>query len=221
MFARLLVAACCLLNTALCFDRSEPVGPPKREVLVYLKTSADQPAPPLEEMKREAGAIMESAGYSLSWRNLPNPGGAVDAMVVVVELRGICRAPRLGEPLDPLLQPASLASTAIVDGEVLPFSWVECETLSRMLAPALSKYGVPQDYLYGRAMGRLVAHELFHILTMSADHDDGGVAKSSFSVRDILADRFTFEATALTKLETAAPDEDSTGGGEVLEEAGR
>jgi hypothetical protein len=103
---------------------------------------------------------------------------------------------------------------------VLPFSWVECETLSRMLAPALSKYGVPQDYLYGRAMGRLVAHELFHILTMSADHDDGGVAKSSFSVRDMLADRFTFEATALTKLESAAPDEDATGG-EILEEAGR
>jgi hypothetical protein len=220
MFARLLVAACCLLNTALCFDRSEPVGPPKREVLVYLKNSADPPASPLEEMKREAGAIMETAGYRLFWRNLPNTGGAVDAFVVVVELRGTCRAPRLGDSLDPLLQPASLASTAIVDGEVLPFSWVECETLSRMLAPALSKYDFPQDYLYGRAMGRLVAHELFHILTMSANHAGGGVAKSSFNVGDILADRFTFEVTALTKLQSAT-DEESTGRGEISEEAGR
>jgi hypothetical protein len=220
MFARLLVATCCLLNTAVCFERPETAGPPRREVLVYLKSAPNQPTKPVEEMKREAGALMETAGYHLSWRNLPNPGGAVDAFVAVVELRGICQPPRPGEPVDPLLQPAPLASTAIVNGEVLPFSWVECDTLSRVLAPALSRYD-RQNYLYGRAMGRLLAHELFHILTTSADHDAGGVAKRSFNAQDLLSNRFGFEATTLAKFENAAANEDPADSTEPAEESGR
>jgi hypothetical protein len=220
MFARLLVAACCLLNTALCFERPATAGPPRREVLVYLKSAANQPSQPVEEMKREAGALMETAGYHLSWRNLPNPGSAVDAFVAVLELRGICQPPRPGKPLDPLLQPAPLASTAIVEGEVLPFSWVECDTLSRILAPVLPEYDRP-DYLYGRAMGRLLAHELFHILTTSADHDASGVAKSSFSAQDLLSDRFGFESTTLAKFEHAAADKNPTDTTEPAEASSR
>jgi len=222
MFARALAATCCLLNIALCADRPEPVAPPRREVVVYLKTAADQPLPPVEEMQREANALLEPAGYALAWRRLPNAvGEVVEVPLVVVELRGICQAPRRGDELTPLVKPSSLASTSVVNGDVLPFSWLECGTLSRMLGPALNRSGARRDYLYGRAMGRLIGHELFHILTRTRGHEVGGVARPYFSARDLLAERFEFEASTLAKFHEPAPANATEEGGEALEEEGR
>jgi len=222
MFARALAAMCCLLNIALSAERPEPVAPPRREVVVYLRTAAGQPAQPVEEMKREAKALLEPAGYTLAWRRLPNAvGEVVDVPLVVVELRGTCQAPRRGDELAPLLNPSSLASTSVVNGDVLPFSWLECGTLSRMLAPALTAMGSRRDYLYGRAMGRLIAHELFHILTHTRGHDMGGVAKPYFSAQDILAEHFEFEASTLARFQEPAPADAAEVSGEGLEEAGR
>jgi hypothetical protein len=223
MFARTCAAAaCCLLNTALCFERPEHVTPPRREVVVYLRTAADQPAQPAEEMKREASALLEPAGYNLSWRRLPNTAGeVVTAKLVVVELRGVCQAPRRGEEWPPLLKPTSLASTSVVNGNVLPFSWLECGAVSRLLASALTDTGARRDYLYGRAMGRLIAHELYHILTNTRHHDVGGVAKPYFSAQDLLAEHFEFEASTLARFQETAPADAAEDSGESLEEAGR
>jgi hypothetical protein len=222
MFARVLAATCCLLEIALCSERPEPVAPPRREVVVYLKTAAGQPAQPVEEMKREANALLEPAGYALAWRRLPNAlGEAVEVPLVVVELRGTCQAPRRGDELAPLLNPSSLASTSVVNGDVLPFSWLECGTLSRMLAPALNRFGSRKDYLYGRAMGRLIAHELYHMLTHTRGHDAGGVAKPYFSAQDILAEHFEFEASTLARFQEPTAADVTEESGEGLEEAGR
>lgn len=222
MFARALAAGCCLLNIALCAERPESVAPPRHEAVVYLKVSADQPGQPVEEMKREANALLEPAGYTLAWRRLPNAvGEVVDVPLVVLELRGTCQAPRRGDELAPLLNPSSLASTSVVNGDVLPFSWLECGTLSRMLAPALTATGSRRDYLYGRAMGRLIAHELFHILTHTRGHDAGGVAKPYFSAQDILAERFEFEASTLARFQEPAARDATAESAEGLEEAGR
>ena len=222
MFARVLAATCCLLEIALCSERPEPVAPPRREVVVYLKTAAGQPTPPVEEMKREANALLEPAGYTLAWRRLPNAvGEVVEVPLVVVELRGSCQAPRRGDELAPLLNPSSLASTSVVNGDVLPFSWLECGTLSRMLAPALNNSGSRRDYLYGRAMGRLIAHELYHMLTHARGHDAGGVAKPYFSAHDLLAERFEFEASTLARFQEPAAAGVTEDIGEGSEEAGR
>ncbi|HLH44037.1 MAG TPA: hypothetical protein VKV74_13700 [Bryobacteraceae bacterium] len=221
MFARALAAGCCLLDIALCSARAESVNPQRREVVVYLKTAAAQPVQPVEEMKREASALLEPAGYTLTWRNLSNSAGeVVDVSLVVVELRGVCRAPGRGEQLPLLLKPASLASTSVVNGDVLPFSWLECGILSRMLSPALIATENRRDYLYGRAMGRLIGHELFHILTNTRQHDSGGVAKPYFSAQDLLGEHFEFEPSTLARFHEAAVDatEDA---GEALEQAGR
>jgi hypothetical protein len=109
----------------------------------------------------------------------------------------------------------------VVNGDVLPFSWLECGTLSRMLAPALNGAGSRRDYLYGRAMGRLIAHELFHILTHTRGHDAGGVAKPYFSAQDILAEHFEFEASTLARFQEPAGADVTEESGEGLEEAGR
>jgi len=214
MFARLLAILICLWVSDPRLGRAEPASQPGRELVVYLKAEPGQPPQPIEEMTREADSLMASAGYSVSWRLL---GGsthdAVDGHLVVIELRGNCQPPKPSATIEPLAAGTSLASTAVADGKVLPFSQLECENLTRLLASTLAKEApVKRDYLYGRAMGRLVAHELFHVLLGTLDHDEAGIAKPSFSAKDILADHFEFEFTALAKFRDSASGDS---GGEV------
>jgi hypothetical protein len=216
--ARLLPTLVWVMSVAPCFGSPEPVGPAMREVVVYLKSAEAQPTRTVEAMKREASALMEPGGYNITWRDLPeNAADAVDAAVVIVELRGTCQAPKHAEVVTPLIAPASLASTAVANGEVLPFSWLECGTLSRMLAPELAKHDRGLDSLFGRAMGRLVAHELVHVLANTTHHAGGGVGKPYFSAKDVLAERFEFEKETLVQLRAPASPEDV---GEDTEQAG-
>jgi len=221
MSAHLFATLVWLLSSAPCFGWADLVNLPKRPVVVYLRTNPGQPDRPVQEMKREANALMDTAGYSLDWRNLPHETvEPVDAPIVVVSMHGICQPPQRPDTLTPLVGPSSLASTAVSDGEVLPFSSLECETLSRMVAASLAKQESKQDFLYGRAMGRLIAHELYHILTKTRDHDNGGVGKSHFSAKDVLADHFEFDNTTLAKMrEPVADDADSSE--EAFEKLGR
>jgi hypothetical protein len=218
MSARLLATLVWVMSVAPCFGSPEPVGPAMREVVVYLKSAEAQPTRALEAMKREASGLMEPGGYRVTWRDLPESAAdAVEAAVVIVELRGACQAPKHAEALPPLIAPASLASTAVANGEVLPFSWLECGTLSRMLAPEIAKHDSGQDSRFGRAMGRLLAHELFHVLTNTTHHANEGVGKPYFSAKDVLAERFEFETETLVQLRAPAPSDDT---GDDPEQAG-
>jgi hypothetical protein len=128
-----------------------------------------------------------------------------DAAVIVSEFRGICEVPRPGTILAPPEAGAILASTAVSDGEVLPFIGVDCVTVARLLAPALPNEAARRNFLYGRALGRVVAHELFHALTGTREHDDSGIAKHSFRASDILAEHFEFELATLRRFRESAP----------------
>jgi hypothetical protein len=152
-------------------------------------------------MQREVMALMQTAGYDVAWRDSADSAHDVaGASVVVLQLRGVCRVPERLAAVEPLGKAVSLASSAVENGEVLPFSWLECETLTKLLAPALDKEpSGKRDYLYGRAMGRLVAHELLHILSNRLEHDKAGVGKPSFSAKDVLAERFQFEHASIAR----------------------
>jgi hypothetical protein len=207
MFARILVVLVCFIDAALRPGLAEPVNPPHHKLVVYLKTPPGQPTPPAEEMKREVNALMDDAGYTVSWRSPGDYGqDEGDAAVIVSEFQGICEVPRPGTTLVPPPTGAILASTAVSDGEVLPFISVDCATVTRLLAPALPNEAMARrTFLYGRALGRVVAHELFHALTRTREHDDSGVAKHSFRASDILAEHFEFELASLKRFKESAP----------------
>ena len=48
------------------------------------------------------------------------------------------------------------------------------------------------EWLLGRAMGRVLAHELFHVFGNTFKHGHEGAAKTSFSPRELVADQFKF-----------------------------
>jgi hypothetical protein len=202
MFARPW-AFVCLMSFGLCVGRSDPVVPADRTLVVYLKASANHSTKSINSFKLELGALMHHAGYQLEWREIgKSSGDAGAASLVVVELRGTC-APQTGDLAHETIpaDTASLASTAVSDGQVLPFSWVSCGTLTRTLAPALSAQRADQrDYFYGRAIARVVAHELYHVLANEREHSDGGIAKACFTLQDLMSSHFDFEETTLARL---------------------
>jgi len=198
MFARLLATLSCVLPVGVCLARAEAVASPDRQVDVYLATNSNQPIPPIQEMKREVAALLKTAGYRVSW-HVPG-AGSTENPLVVVELRGSCQAPWPDTTVEPVTSGTSLASTAVSNGQVQPFTWLECDTLIRLLAPAW--HGQPplqRDQLFGRAMGRLLAHELLHYLTHTEGHDTDGIGKPSFSAKEVLAEHFDFAEASLER----------------------
>ena len=173
---------------------------------MYLRTGGSQPAAPLEQMKRELGVLLQQAGFRVEWRSLDGEQREETdaAFLAVLELNGTCGlSSGYTEPSTTKLNNSSLATTSTSDGQVLPFSKVNCAVVTRSVAPFLQREPVAQrDFLYGRAMARVIAHELYHVLLKTSEHAHAGIARSCFTADDLLTERFEFEGTTLAKLRT-------------------
>jgi hypothetical protein len=102
---------------------------------------------------------------------------------------------------------ASLAETSVSSGVVMPFSRINCANVTRLIGPLLAdEAGAQRDYFYGRAIARVAAHELYHVVMGSRAHCHEGVAKASFSVNDLLDERFDFDRVALARLRQRAAE---------------
>ncbi|MBZ5672698.1 MAG: hypothetical protein LAP61_00470 [Acidobacteriia bacterium] len=218
MFARLL-ALVCLSSFGIVTCRSEPVTLPNRKVVVYLQADASQPTGPVAAMKRETAALLAEAGYTIEWRE-HGSSTETDGFLTVLELRGVCEAPD-HSAVPSVFPGAKLASTAVTDGRILPFSWVNCKTLTQFITPVITDQpDTRREFLYGRAMGRIVAHELYHILSNEPGHDEDGVAKPSFTTRDVLADQFNFNHATLAKFQARPVSAASFDPSDLSEESG-
>jgi hypothetical protein len=169
---------------------------------VYLKTDASQSVRPLDSMRRELSRLMRTAGYELEWRGPQDSHIDTGAFLAVVELSGDCEAPSRSLPASLALPAmADLASTFISDGQVLPFAWVNCGNVTKLLAPALLDQPAARgDFVFGRAVARLIAHEFYHMLMQTRDHTRNGVSKPCFTAADLMTNSFEFEGAALAQL---------------------
>jgi len=196
MFARLLALFAALSVSAA-------VGDPQTTIAVYLKPGAADAAT-LEYMKRELAVLMQSAGFVLEWPDADRIPQTGDAQLVVLELDGACSAPADAGPSEAGLQSDQLASTAASDGKILPFANLRCENLNRLVADRLAvEPPARRNQLYARAMARLAAHELYHVVADSGDHSREGVAKARLTTSDLLSDGLEFSPEAIGKMHRA------------------
>jgi hypothetical protein len=158
-------------------------------------------------MKRELSALMQSAGYRVVWGDASHPDrSGLVSNLIVLQLTGTCAMPPGSYRVERAVESGvSLAETSVSGGSVMPFSWVHCANLTRLIGPAISlEAGAQRDFLYGRAMARVVAHEFYHVLAGSQAHGHEGVSKSHFGVADLLNESFDFDAATLNKLRQKA-----------------
>ena len=81
-----------------------------------------------------------------------------------------------------------LAFTYTTDGYVQPFGEVSCDKVAATVRSAMwGRDFAMADMLMGRALGRVVTHELVHILTGSGHHAEEGVQRAGLSGRRLIS----------------------------------
>jgi hypothetical protein len=175
---------------------------------VYLKAESNSSATVLASLTTELESLLETVGYQVEWLDWKNPSVVADAGLAVLELRGTCLPPITS------MEPGSnqglrpLASTSVVAGQIFPFSHLNCEAVNQFLGSSLIRVPTPaRDEVYGRALARLLGHELYHILARTTEHTRAGVAKARFTVADLLSDDFQFTEDALFHLQAKPSSE--------------
>lgn len=113
------------------------------------------------------------------------------ADLTVVKFRGNCRMEVEPVFLD---ERGPLAFAHTSGGEVLPFAEVLCDRVRRAARSAMhgGDFAKGQE-LMGRAMARVLAHEIWHVNTNSTGHAKSGVARRELSGKQLIAERLEFE----------------------------
>lgn len=148
----------------------------------------------LKEMERESGLVLQSSGVRLDWRMLGEDTYASYSDLVVMTFRGACKYEPTAQ-LDKDYRLGPLAMTQSAEGEIQPFGEVNCDRVVNSARNAMTGGDYAQaDLLIGRALGRVVTHELVHMITRSAEHGTEGVEKSSLSGRQLIAGELPLSA---------------------------
>ncbi len=154
----------------------------------------------LKEMQRESGRILKSTGVNLDWRMLGQDSSASYSDLVVMTFKGSCEY----EPAAPIYDELGpLAITRTTNGEVQPFGEVDCDRVVNSARAAMSGSDYARaDLLIGRAMGRVVAHELVHMLTKSGQHGTEGVEKAALSGKQLITASLPLSAFDIGRLKS-------------------
>ena len=127
---------------------------------------------------------MAPVGLRFEWRSLhaPRENEAILELAVIT-FRGRCDV----ADLVPVSRRSSaLGWTHVSDGVILPFAEVDCDGIRGFLrAELIHMQTGEREGAYGRAIGRVLAHELYHIFANTQRHG-AGVSKAAYSVDDLL-----------------------------------
>ena len=180
-------------------------------IAVFVDFESQPSLQSVEQMRTEIAAILKPSGLTLDWHSLQDSQSTNSYPdLVVLRFKGSCqvRNPPMDSELGPAIEGAALASTVVSAGHVLPFTDVKCNEIRRYLqSELLGRQTAKQEQIYGRALGRVVAHELYHIFAATEEHAKEGVARSFHTRRDLTDKTFRFtekETTTLHELKWRA-----------------
>lgn len=166
---------------------------------IFLQGSETADSIVVDSAKAEVERLLARPGTEIVWRK-DSSGMEAFHRVLVVRLRGNCSASRL----DRWPEPAALGSTKITSGKVQPFIDISCDHVT---AAASRMWRWPGGRIapevYGRALARVAAHEIFHALTESADHDEDGLMKPAFDRLDLCSRKLELLPSSLARLDRA------------------
>src|SRR5260370_35455724 len=149
----------------------------------------------IREMGREAVHILKESGVSLNWR-LGEPAQGVNGLLVVVKLAGRCDM----DGPSAIPERGLLGWSHEVNGVVLPFSGLACDNIRGAVQSALLPGNqLRGNFLLGRAMGRVLAHELYHMVADTAGHGQDGVGQPTLSARGLTSGRPEFRPSVIDR----------------------
>jgi len=190
-------------------------GPmPYRDAPLTLLYRSDRAIAPrvFSAMEQEVRSVFSPTGIEIDFEAV-TPELRVYVQAVIVRFQGDCRADAPLERRGPVRNNGEeLGVTHIVNGRILPFADINCDTIRQIVG----KPGVGQDQLLGRALGRVVGHELYHVLTGYTGHGHSGLAAAVFSRADLVAPHRAFAERDLARMIPSSQEDrasDSTSAG--------
>ena len=152
----------------------------------------------LVEMRKELAKVFKPTHLTLDVRlrqdAQPNE---TYADVVLVKLKGTCRMQDLAPLID---ERGPFAFTHTVEGKILPFSEVACSHIAHSIHQAMGGLDLDRDRLLGRALARVMAHEIVHIVGKSSEHSKAGVFRHALSGRQLIADKLELDPEDIARL---------------------
>ena len=171
-----------------------------------LYTTFQKPAPPTvrHALQDEVESLMGPIGRHFVWRSISGvQGNEVSSELAVLTFKGNCTVGNLA-PKE--VNPGALGWTHVSDGAILPFSDIDCDRIRGFVQKELLYRKVAdREEIFGRAVARVVVHELYHIFANTPHHGSDGVAKAAYTVQELLADEFQFEEAQCKALRASTP----------------
>ena len=145
----------------------------------------------LSALQSELSIIMQPLRLHFDWRDLKSATGRDPVPeLVVVSFKGYCgvgRAPGREGKTGPL------GWTHMADGEFLPFVDVSCDRVLAVIRSLIRGESLrKQELALGRALARVMAHELYHLFAETVRHARAGAAKAGFNAFDLVSEDFHF-----------------------------
>ncbi|SRR5579883_199546 len=188
---RLSQLAACAAALALSTSAQPRPDKPLPLVGVYLDFESAPEAASVNVMEHAVESLLSPAGIHVAWRSVrENSGRETFSELAVLKFKGRCqvRAPQPANDFGTLGEVNPLAFTAASSGHVLPYTEVECDQVRKALAYISPGAGLlARQQALGLALGRVVAHELYHILGNTAAHAEEGLAKASEFLSDLVS----------------------------------
>jgi hypothetical protein len=175
---------------------------PSTNLTIVLDFKGPHSLQSIAAMEHETQGILKDAGVHLDWKSREEAQNTSSPDLVVVRFNGTCQLPPA--PLyDELGELGPLASTFETDGQVQPFSEVSCDRVSSFVRSGLHGGDLKKgDQLLGKALGRVVAHELVHMLTGAKQHSHEGVFKPGLTVEQLVAGELPLSPGDIERLRT-------------------
>ncbi|MBE0656561.1 MAG: hypothetical protein IH602_02670 [Bryobacteraceae bacterium] len=157
--------------------------------------SDNLPVAVLSAMKAETGRILKPAGVQIRWSDTVDLSREAPNRLVLVRLVGVSSAGVALRGAEGVL-----AVTHMSDGRILPFVDMDVQRVARVI----ERFGVVgRAQEYGRALGRVLAHELYHVLSGSVEHDSEGVAKSALNGVELVRSELSLSEGACRRIREA------------------
>lgn len=162
----------------------------------------------LQRMQQETGALLRDAGVNVVWmaagkdKRDPRkvPSEPFDALMFV-RFKGACRPDLFTDPAatrEHFAEPVRLAAARVVQGNVTPWTEVECDQVKRSVESVPLKQ---RPAALGGALARVVAHELYHVLLRTTSHGSQGLSRATLNWDDLVRKPVSFDPADSARIE--------------------
>jgi hypothetical protein len=153
-------------------------------IAVYTSFQNPPSSVALTSFERELDSIVSPIGLDIIWRSVDSTDRVVaNRHLIVTKFTGLCDAH--GLPIG-AFRHGTLGRTHMTDGKILPFVDIDCDHIRGFVRSSLMPLSAAErNEVMGRAMARVFAHELYHVLGQTSHHGSAPVDRSTYTATDL------------------------------------